>query len=96
MAVEETLAGLVASLFVRRRRVWVRVSGESATTVVEAAGLARREDPGLVTEVASVLDSVLAAIGPPAPEQADVGREDMERQDTERPVEARPAQMVRE
>jgi len=106
-----TLAGLVASLFVRRRRVWVRTSGEGATTVVEAAGLARREDPGLAVEVAAVLDSMLAAIGPPVSEQHDeqddehAGQQtvpgesepdDMGREDTERPVEGRPAQMVRE
>ncbi len=38
------LAGLMLSLFVRRRRVWVRVSGApGGRTLVEVAGLARSE-----------------------------------------------------
>ena len=49
------LAGLVASLFVPRRRVWVRVGRPEApgpddgarSTVVEVAALARSEDPRL-------------------------------------------------
>jgi len=46
------IAGLVASLFVRRRRLWVRVSPSSdGRTLVEVAGLARTESPGLATEV---------------------------------------------
>ena len=51
------MAGLVASLFAPRRRVWVRVAGgEGATsTVVEVAGIARGDDPGLATEVEQVL-----------------------------------------
>ncbi|HZI98211.1 MAG TPA: cytochrome c biogenesis protein ResB, partial [Actinomycetales bacterium] len=52
------MAGLVASLFVPRRRVWVRVvAGEASTTsVVEVAGLARGDDPHLATDVEQVLD----------------------------------------
>ncbi len=53
------LAGLTASLFVRRRRLWVRVSRDAqGRTVVEAAGLARGEDAGLGAEVDAVLASV--------------------------------------
>ncbi|HET9654191.1 MAG TPA: cytochrome c biogenesis protein ResB [Kineosporiaceae bacterium] len=53
------LAGLTASLFVRRRRVWVRVSaGPSGGSRVEIAGLARGEDAGLAMELVSLLDAV--------------------------------------
>jgi cytochrome c biogenesis protein len=41
------LAGLMASLFVRRRRVWVRAEAlEGGRTLVEVAGLARTEAEG--------------------------------------------------
>jgi len=50
------LAGVTASLFVRRRRLWVRVTTDpQGRTVVEAAGLARGEDAGLADEVRTVL-----------------------------------------
>ena len=54
------LAGVTASLFVRRRRVWVRVlpeggAGTGGRTVVEAAALARGDDPRLAGEVRSML-----------------------------------------
>ena len=53
------LAGLTASLFVRRRRVWVRVSpAADGGSRVEAAGLARGEDAGLAMELVSLLDAV--------------------------------------
>ena len=47
-------AGLVVSLFVTRRRVWIRVrkgSGKAPTTIVEFAALARGDDPGLAVEL---------------------------------------------
>jgi cytochrome c biogenesis protein len=54
------VAGLLTSLFIPRRRVWVKfVAGK-----VELAGLARGEDPGLapaVEDLASALESRLAA-----------------------------------
>jgi len=56
------LAGVTTSLFVRRRRVWVRVAADGqmhgpgqARTVVEVGGLARGQDGGLGDEVESVL-----------------------------------------
>ncbi|MFI7587983.1 cytochrome c biogenesis protein ResB [Spongisporangium articulatum] len=54
------LVGLTLSLFVRRRRVWVRVEAQEGTsTVVQVAGLARSDgDRGLGAEV----DGVLAAL----------------------------------
>jgi cytochrome c biogenesis protein len=55
------LAGLTASLFVRRRRLWVRVTpGPGGGSRVEVAGLARGEDAGLGMELVSLLD----ALGP--------------------------------
>ncbi len=53
------LAGVTVSLFVRRRRLWIRVSpGGQGRTVVEAAGLSRGEDAGLPGEVGSLLASL--------------------------------------
>jgi cytochrome c biogenesis protein len=49
------LAGLTASLFVRRRRVWVRVApGASGRTVVEVGGLPRAESHGFTDEFADL------------------------------------------
>ncbi|MFE7132915.1 cytochrome c biogenesis protein ResB [Streptomyces sp. NPDC057638] len=46
------IAGLVGSLFVRRRRVWVRaVAGPDGVTVVEMAALGRGESPKLPEEL---------------------------------------------
>ena len=47
------LAGLMASLFVRRRRIWVRVAATAdRRTLLEVAGLARSEGgDGLADEV---------------------------------------------
>ncbi|GCE76573.1 cytochrome c biogenesis protein ResB [Cellulomonas biazotea] len=57
-------AGLAASLFAPRRRVWVRAApgtgADAGRTVVTAAGLARGDDIGLQPE----LDRVLAATLP--------------------------------
>lgn len=51
------LAGVTASLFVRRRRLWIRVSTDArGRTVVQAAGLARGEDTALGDEVRALLD----------------------------------------
>lgn len=51
------LAGLVTSLFIPRRRVWVKVHdlGDGALRF-EYAGLARGDDPGLDAAVAAVAD----------------------------------------
>ncbi len=70
------MLGLVASLFVPRRRVWVRaVAGPApGRTLVQVAGLARGEDAGLAREV----EQVAAALSAPLAAGADVstgGRE---------------------
>jgi len=52
------IAGLVTSLFVVRRRVWVRVIDTEDGQAVELAGLARGDDPALdkaVSEIAEAL-----------------------------------------
>jgi cytochrome c biogenesis protein len=62
-----SLAGLTASLFVRRRRVWVRATlvahptdddAGGVRTLVEVAGLSRSEDARLGDEVRSLLAAV--------------------------------------
>ena len=54
------LCGLVASLVVRRRRVFVRVSPAETPgrTVVSVGGLAKDDDEGMGDEVAAVLDAL--------------------------------------
>lgn len=55
------LCGLLASLFVRPRRVWVRARrDEAGRTVVEVAALARSEGPDLAEDVDRILESVTA------------------------------------
>jgi cytochrome c biogenesis protein len=59
------IAGLVLSLSVRRRRVFVRLDPDPADprrTVVRMAGLARGEDAGLPDEVEAVRTQVVAAL----------------------------------
>jgi cytochrome c biogenesis protein len=58
------LTGLVGSLFIQRRRVWVRaVRGGDTTTVVEMAGLGRSDSARLPEELADLA----AALRPDAP-----------------------------
>ncbi len=53
------LTGLTASLFINRRRVWVRaVSDDEGRTVVEVAGLVRQENVDLTAELAVVMAAV--------------------------------------
>ena len=67
------IAGLTASLFVPRRRLWVRTvtaaaGGEQGPgaarprTLVEVAALARSEDPGLAVETDAVVAALRAAL----------------------------------
>ncbi|MEV7089801.1 cytochrome c biogenesis protein ResB [Streptomyces sp. NPDC093085] len=63
------IAGLAASLFIQRRRVWVRaVRGADGVTVVEMAGLGRSESARLPEELAD-LAGTLHAEAPTAPER---------------------------
>ncbi|MFF0476683.1 cytochrome c biogenesis protein ResB [Streptomyces sp. NPDC004284] len=65
------IAGLSGSLFIQRRRVWVRaVRGEDGVTVVEMAGLGRSESAKLPEELAE-LAVTLNTEAPTAPEPAE-------------------------
>ncbi|MFF0483975.1 cytochrome c biogenesis protein ResB [Streptomyces sp. NPDC004435] len=69
------IAGLTGSLFIQRRRIWVRaVRGEDGVTVVEMAGLGRSESAKLPEELAD-LAVALTATAPPAPEPAEAEAE---------------------
>lgn len=48
------VAGLLTSLFIPRRRVWVKASDRKGGIRLEYAGLARGEDPGLEAAVADI------------------------------------------
>lgn len=49
------ILGLMGSLFIRRRRVWVKVwAAEPTGTLVHVAGLSKTEAPGLAPEVADL------------------------------------------
>ncbi|MEV1045152.1 cytochrome c biogenesis protein ResB [Streptomyces sp. NPDC049916] len=62
------IAGLAGSLFIQRRRVWVRaVRGADGVTVVEMAGLGRSESARLPEELGD-LAAALTATAPVAPE----------------------------
>ncbi|MEO6825977.1 MAG: cytochrome c biogenesis protein ResB [Microbacteriaceae bacterium] len=58
------VAGLLTSLFVPRRRVWVKVAAQAdGSLLVEYAGLARGDDPGLDAAVAAIADEHAAQCG---------------------------------
>jgi len=59
------IAGLLASLFVRPRRLWVRAAPDSGgRTVVEVAALARGDGADLAADVDRVIDAVGATPSP--------------------------------
>ncbi|MEV0414026.1 cytochrome c biogenesis protein ResB [Streptomyces sp. NPDC050448] len=63
------IGGLAASLFIQRRRVWVRaVAGKDGVTVVEMAGLGRSESAKLPEELGQ-LAAALHQQAPTAPDQ---------------------------
>ncbi|MCU0266959.1 MAG: cytochrome c biogenesis protein ResB, partial [Actinomycetia bacterium] len=63
------LLGLMLSLFVPRRRVWVRATPQpGGTTLVEVAGLARTETGGLDDEVERLLERLRTAAPEARPE----------------------------
>ncbi|MFD5114168.1 cytochrome c biogenesis protein ResB [Streptomyces sp. NPDC058391] len=65
------IAGLAGSLFIQRRRVWVRaVRGADGVTVVEMAGLGRSESAKLPEELAD-LAITLNSEAPTAPDPAE-------------------------
>jgi cytochrome c biogenesis protein len=53
------VGGLVTSLFVPRRRVWVKaVTADDGTVTIEYAALARGDDPTLVAAVADLAEKL--------------------------------------
>lgn len=78
------VAGLITSLYVNRRRVWVRAgNSEDGRTMVEYGLLARGEDHRLAAEAAAVR-SLLAGHWRLAPGTASSGRADNDVTDTPR------------
>ncbi|PWJ53246.1 cytochrome c biogenesis protein [Quadrisphaera granulorum] len=70
------IVGLTASLFVPRRRLWVRAApassgsgGTAGGTLLEVGALARSEDHGLAAEADAVLAAVLARLPSSSPER---------------------------
>ena len=57
------LAGLIASLMIRRRRVFVRVRPSGRRTVVSIGGLAKGEDPGLGATIEDLLSTIAERTG---------------------------------
>ncbi len=67
------LGGLLTSLFVPRRRVWVKaVPQADGSTTLEYEGLARGEDPTLEAAVAALADKHVAGLAPGAVSDAEV------------------------
>jgi len=87
------LAGLVGSLFIQRRRIWVRaVRDADGTTVVEMAGLGRSESPKLPEELGDLAALLYErAPGVPAPDPSQESTEPAESAETSTP-EAVPAE----
>jgi cytochrome c biogenesis protein len=57
------LAGLLTSLFVPRRRIWVKaVRGDNGSLTLEYAGLARGDDPNLGAAVNALADRHIATL----------------------------------
>ncbi|MGP9539521.1 cytochrome c biogenesis protein ResB [Brachybacterium sp. AOP43-C2-M15] len=52
------VGGLILSLFVPRRRVWVRVRATDSGAVLEVAGLARSDDPSLEEDVRNLASAL--------------------------------------
>lgn len=72
-----SVAGLILSLFVPRRRLWVRVHRTEDGAVLEVAGLARSQDPGLADDVRSLAQRLSSSVDPIAdpPHAAEPARE---------------------
>ncbi|MDQ0985116.1 cytochrome c biogenesis protein ResB [Streptomyces sp. V2I9] len=69
------ITGLAGSLFIQRRRVWVRaVRGADGVTVVEMAGLGRSESARLPEELGELSAALVttAPVAPAAPEKPDL------------------------
>jgi cytochrome c biogenesis protein len=71
------MAGLVVSLVVRRRRVWIRIAaaGPPGTVSVELGGLARTDNSGWGDEFERLVARLLAGFDSNAPEPVTAGEE---------------------
>ncbi|MCH6161910.1 cytochrome c biogenesis protein ResB [Streptomyces marispadix] len=79
------IGGLAGSLFIQRRRVWVRaVAGPDGLTVVEMAGLGRSESARLPEE----LGDLAYALQDGAPPAEDADQQDAHQDDADRPPPA--------
>ncbi|WP_426321450.1 cytochrome c biogenesis protein ResB [Microbacterium sp. E-13] len=67
-------AGLLAALFVPRRRMWVKATTQGHTVRLEYAGLARGEDPALDGAVAQFAQRHLASLADGSPAAEDPAR----------------------
>jgi len=74
------LFGLLAALFVPRRRMWVKATPRGGSVQVEYAGLARGEDPTLAAAVDQMVEkhrgSLPAESAPTDPSRPDTGKVD--------------------
>jgi cytochrome c biogenesis protein len=66
------LFGLLAALFVPRRRMWVKATPQGDTVLVEYAGLARGEDPMLASAVDQLADKHGAVVSSTHPDTGKV------------------------
>jgi cytochrome c biogenesis protein len=86
------VGGLILSLFVPRRRVWVRVRETERGTILEVAGLARSDDPALEGDVRALASSLSTAQDgtPDAPQRPDGDRPAHPDPARQRPAHDRP------
>jgi len=69
------MAGLLVSLLVRRRRVWVRLTPAAGTVNVELGGLARTDNSGWGDEFERLTERLLDGLGEPGvPSEAPASR----------------------
>ncbi|MBV8966059.1 MAG: cytochrome c biogenesis protein ResB, partial [Mycobacteriaceae bacterium] len=61
------MAGLLVSLVIRRRRVWVRITGAAGTVNVEMGGLARTDNSGWGDEFERLVRRLIAHHAPAEP-----------------------------
>ncbi|UQN29738.1 cytochrome c biogenesis protein ResB [Brachybacterium kimchii] len=84
--------GLVLSLFVPRRRVWVRAVPSAHGVVLEVAGLARSDDDRLVEDVQALAERLADSASPTSdPSSADSPSSDSSSSDSSSPDSPRPA-----
>lgn len=62
------LLGLLAALFIPRRRMWVKATPGDSTLMLEYAGLARGEDPVIAAAVADLVRTHTASLPADSPE----------------------------